>query len=415
MAANVVAAAFALSMLSAIADWVAVARSMRRIEYILKPATLALLLVAGLLLRALPHDAWATPFFLFALAASLAGDICLMWPGDRLFLPGLVAFLAAHIGYVLGLKPFAAAVGSLAALSSDCRHRRLVRAFGRARLARPRPDPAACPGQPVQPGYWRNSVFCLGDSAASGVVRLTPAHGDSGRKPILCLGCDAGVGSLCDAITVRRLASHGHLSSGPNCVNCITGGGGMISASYSESLPSLTTARLVLRPFVDADFDALRAIESDPEILRFRSRPVISPAMTRERLHEYVTARHDPARTRFPFAITLRVDGALIGDCGLTLLADEIGGAFLWYSVNQQYWRNGYATEAAAIVLNFGLANLRLSHIEARCHQDNRASMRVLEKIGMERVPPGQSAPADHVEFSIRRLTPHASEKEENA
>jgi RimJ/RimL family protein N-acetyltransferase len=177
----------------------------------------------------------------------------------------------------------------------------------------------------------------------------------------------------------------------------------MISASLVETLPSLTTARLVLRPFVDTDFAALRAIESDPEILRFRSRPVISPAMTRERLQEYVAARYDPARARFPFAITLRADGTLIGDCGLTLLANEPGGAFLWYSVNRQYWGNGYATEAAATVINFGLAILRLSDIEARCHWDNRASVRVLEKIGMQRVPPGQSAPADHVEFSIRR------------
>ena len=100
-----VAAAFALSALSAVADWVAVARSMRRVEYLLKPATLALLLAAGFLLTTLPHDTWAAPFFLFALAASLVGDICLLWPGDRLFLPGLVAFLIAHIGYVLGLNP----------------------------------------------------------------------------------------------------------------------------------------------------------------------------------------------------------------------------------------------------------------------------------------------------------------------
>jgi RimJ/RimL family protein N-acetyltransferase len=130
--------------------------------------------------------------------------------------------------------------------------------------------------------------------------------------------------------------------------------------------------------------------------------------MTHERLQEYVAARHDPARNRFPFAITLRADGNLIGDCGLTLLADEPGGAFLWYSVNRQYWGAGYATEAAATVVNFGLAVLKLSHIEARCHRNNHASLRVLEKIGMQRVTPGQSAPADHVEFSIRR------EKENN-
>jgi uncharacterized membrane protein YhhN len=48
---------------------------------------------------------WAAPFFIFALAESLIGDVCLMLPGNRYFVTGLLAFLLAHAAYIAGLNP----------------------------------------------------------------------------------------------------------------------------------------------------------------------------------------------------------------------------------------------------------------------------------------------------------------------
>ncbi len=95
----------AITLGLAVCDWVTVARGWRKAEYFFKPATmLALILVAGLLSTQTTH-AWAALFFLPALGLSLAGDVFLMLPGEGFFLPGLVAFLAAHICYSLGLNP----------------------------------------------------------------------------------------------------------------------------------------------------------------------------------------------------------------------------------------------------------------------------------------------------------------------
>jgi uncharacterized membrane protein YhhN len=85
-------------------DWLAIARCQRRLEFILKPATLALVLVAAWLLTRGPHDAWLARFFLPGLVFSLAGDIFLLLPNERFFLPGLAAFLLAHLCYILGLN-----------------------------------------------------------------------------------------------------------------------------------------------------------------------------------------------------------------------------------------------------------------------------------------------------------------------
>jgi uncharacterized membrane protein YhhN len=83
----------------AVADWIAVARGDRRIEYVAKPgATLALAGVAATLDAA--HSDTQT-LFVVALLASLVGDVFLMLPGDR-FVAGLAAFLVAQLLYSAG-------------------------------------------------------------------------------------------------------------------------------------------------------------------------------------------------------------------------------------------------------------------------------------------------------------------------
>ena len=71
--------AFCLALIVAGLDWLTVARRQRQLEYILKPATLALVLVAAWLLTRGPHNAWLAQFFLPGLVFSLAGDIFLLF------------------------------------------------------------------------------------------------------------------------------------------------------------------------------------------------------------------------------------------------------------------------------------------------------------------------------------------------
>ncbi len=74
-------------------DWLAVAREQRRAEYVLKPLALTVLIAAAAILGA----QWP---LLAALVCSLAGDVFLMLPRDR-FVQGLVAFLLAHVFFVI--------------------------------------------------------------------------------------------------------------------------------------------------------------------------------------------------------------------------------------------------------------------------------------------------------------------------
>jgi uncharacterized membrane protein YhhN len=91
-----------LCLIFAVINWIAVALENRRFEYVAKPATLILLILW--FVSRLPSD---NPpiglWFLGGLVFSLAGDIFLMLPRKH-FLKGLIAFLIAHICYVIAFN-----------------------------------------------------------------------------------------------------------------------------------------------------------------------------------------------------------------------------------------------------------------------------------------------------------------------
>ena len=97
---------FMLLFLVAVVDWVAVAKNWKKLEYIAKPA--AMLGLLGLLLLVGRFSSLPLICFGLGIFFSMAGDIFLMISyarfSDRWFLPGLAAFLFAHVSYIVGLN-----------------------------------------------------------------------------------------------------------------------------------------------------------------------------------------------------------------------------------------------------------------------------------------------------------------------
>jgi uncharacterized membrane protein YhhN len=87
-------------LIFAIFDWVAVAKKWKPLEYIVKPSVIVALLawlwsIGGFY----GHPLW----FVIGLVFSLIGDIFLMLP-TKLFSAGLIAFLLAHVAYLIGFN-----------------------------------------------------------------------------------------------------------------------------------------------------------------------------------------------------------------------------------------------------------------------------------------------------------------------
>lgn len=91
----------AIAVPLAVGDWIVVAPGTRekRLEYLLKPATMVALIAVALALD--PESSAQRSWFVAALVLSLAGDVFLMLPAD-LFVAGLAAFLLAHVAYIVG-------------------------------------------------------------------------------------------------------------------------------------------------------------------------------------------------------------------------------------------------------------------------------------------------------------------------
>jgi RimJ/RimL family protein N-acetyltransferase len=142
----------------------------------------------------------------------------------------------------------------------------------------------------------------------------------------------------------------------------------------------IETSRLTIRSFLESDIPEYATIVADPQVTRFLGDG--SPH-SYEQAAAYVhncirsEAKGDVAR----YAVVLRETGELIGFCGFKKAHGYID--FGWRYARRT-WGNGYATEAAAAVLDYGLNTLKLSNIVAVAALENVGSVRVMEKIGLQ-------------------------------
>ena len=148
------------------------------------------------------------------------------------------------------------------------------------------------------------------------------------------------------------------------------------------SLPSLPTQQLLLRPFEPSDAPAVQRLAGSPEVaLTTLNIPHPYP----DGAAEQWIATHVPswAQGRFlTLAITTQLDG-LVGAVSLHLNATHRRGE-LGYWVGRPFWNRGYATEAAAAMMDYGFTQLGLNRILARHLTRNPSSGRVMAKLGMK-------------------------------
>jgi RimJ/RimL family protein N-acetyltransferase len=145
----------------------------------------------------------------------------------------------------------------------------------------------------------------------------------------------------------------------------------------------LLTNRLLLREFAPADAAAVHLYASDPQVT---SHMIWGPNTVEDTdafLSRAVDTQLQQPRTVFELAVVVKATDELIG--AVSLHATETGQAELGYCLNRQYWRQGFASEAASAMVAFGFGELGLHRICAKCRPDNIGSAKVLQHIGMTR------------------------------
>lgn len=146
--------------------------------------------------------------------------------------------------------------------------------------------------------------------------------------------------------------------------------------------PTIETKRLVLRPFSPEDAHVVQELAGHKDIA---STTLNIPHPYEDGMAEEWIATHEERYRKGEaviFAIRLREGDRLMGSVGLEISAKH-GRAELGYWVAKPCWGMGYATEAAAAVVDYGFDALGLNRIFARHLTRNPASGRVIQKIGM--------------------------------
>ena len=146
----------------------------------------------------------------------------------------------------------------------------------------------------------------------------------------------------------------------------------------------LTTNRLLLREFVESDWQAVLAYQNDPLYLRYNPWTQRTEQDARQFVRWFIAWQEEQPRKKFQFAAILPGEERLIGNCGIRMRSTNAREADIGYEFDSRYWGQGYATEVARAMLAFGFGQLGLHRIWAHCFAENVASARVLEKIGMQ-------------------------------
>ncbi len=146
----------------------------------------------------------------------------------------------------------------------------------------------------------------------------------------------------------------------------------------------LRTPRLHLRPFASADADALFALHSNARVLRYWDSP---PWTERSRAEQFIARcrQIETENSGARLAIDRSTDGTFLGWCGLTAYNPEYRSAALGYVLTEAAWGQGYATEAARALLQWGFDDLDLNRVQSETDTRNAASAHVLEKLGFVR------------------------------
>lgn len=154
--------------------------------------------------------------------------------------------------------------------------------------------------------------------------------------------------------------------------------------SARPGAPSLLTSRLVLRAFEESDRDPFAALNRDPEVVRHLQGP-----LSRARSDAMVDRVRECWRERGYglWALELRGSGEFIGYTGLwpADFLPSAPGVEVGWRLARSAWGRGYAAEAAREALLFGFEQVGLAELVSFTATGNRASLRVMEKIGLRR------------------------------
>ena len=157
----------------------------------------------------------------------------------------------------------------------------------------------------------------------------------------------------------------------------------------------VSTARFLLRDFVQADRPAFLAYQADARNVAFYGPDEAKPEHAVHLFETFRAWAAERPRRNYQFAIVPQQEPhALVGCCGLRTAGCEAGEAEFGLELAPAYrGRHGYAFEVASALLDFGFGELKLDVISGSTVSANQRIARMAEYFGAEVVSIRPGAP----------------------
>ena len=86
----------------------------------------------------------------------------------------------------------------------------------------------------------------------------------------------------------------------------------------------------------------------------------------------------------YRWMIVLRSNNSVIGGIDVVSIFDSIECCEIGYVLSKKYWNNGFMTEALHAVLHYLFNKVGFHRIQLKCHVNNLASEKVMQKNGLK-------------------------------
>lgn len=146
----------------------------------------------------------------------------------------------------------------------------------------------------------------------------------------------------------------------------------------------LDTDRLILRPLTKNDAGDIYHHVKEYDIARWLVN--VPHPYPKDGAIKYVRESTELMKKGLSYELPIRLKSTeeMIGIMAVLKVDRKNRNAELGYWIAKKYWNSGFATEAGIRVLEFGFNVLGLERMYAKCVPENKASSRVMEKIGMK-------------------------------
>lgn len=142
---------------------------------------------------------------------------------------------------------------------------------------------------------------------------------------------------------------------------------------------NLESERLLLRQITNDDIDEVFELRSNPEIMKFVPRPLVSK---KEEALEHIKLIQSKIEENegINWAITIKGNPKLIGVIGHYRISWENLRSEIGYMILPEYHGKGITSEAVKLLIDYGFNTMKMHSLEAIIDPRNHASAKVLEK-----------------------------------